>query len=227
MKCAHNARYNKPEWIGKKFCRLTVEGCHLVKTPKGKQWYWDCVCDCGNKVSVVPGNVVAGHTTSCGCSREEKRKMINTKHGESHTRLYIIWQRMNGRCDLNRANKIAYARRYSLRGIRVCDEWKNYEAFATWARANGYNDNLSIERIDNDGNYCPENCTWIERGKQARNRGTTFHVIYNGRDMSLAEACEIANMPYKQVFARIKYMGWSVDEALNIPMRSGKIHAHS
>ena len=214
-KPAKNAKYNNPDFIGKKFGRLTVlEITHIVDG-KYKRWMWTCRCDCG-KIGTYRGEYVfRGHTSSCGCASKDNKP--NLKHGESKTRLHTIWVRMIQRCDPSKTY-MAFLDRYALRGIRVCDEWHDYETFAAWARENGYNDTLSIERIDNNGNYCPENCKWIERGKQARNRGTTLYVNYQGRDMSLAEACEIAGMPYKQVFSRIKYMGWPVEKALSIPM---------
>ena len=131
-------------------------------------------------------------------------------HGESHTRLHNIWCDMNKRCKHNP--------QYAGRGIAICDEWKDYEVFAEWARTNGYADNLTIERVDVDGNYCPENCKWIEFAKQARNRTTTKWVEYRGRTMSLAEAAELANLPYKTVHLRIK-KGWSVERALSTPLK--------
>lgn len=135
-------------------------------------------------------------------------------HGESHTRLHNIWCGMNSRCDPNHK----YSARYGKRGIRVCDEWQSYEAFAEWARNNGFKEGLTIERIDVDGNYCPENCAWIPLAKQARNRCTTHWVTYEGKQMSLAEACERAGLPYKQVFWRMARAGWSFEKAISTPM---------
>lgn len=137
-------------------------------------------------------------------------------HGESHTRLHNIWCDMHKRCK--------HHRMYAGRGVKVCDEWAEYENFARWARENGYSETLTIERIDVNGNYCPDNCKWIEFAKQARNRTTTKWVTYKGREMSLSEAAEIAGIPYKQVHARIK-KGWSVDKALSEPIR-GKSALH-
>ena len=131
-------------------------------------------------------------------------------HGESHTRLHNIWCDMNKRCKHNP--------RYAGRGIKVCKEWEDYTVFAKWARENGYADNLTIERIDVGGDYCPNNCKWIELIKQARNRTTTKWVEYQGRKVSLAEASELAGLPYKTVHLRIK-KGWSVERALSEPLR--------
>ena len=135
-------------------------------------------------------------------------------HGESHTNLHNIWCGINNRCDPSHK----HAERYGKRGITICEEWKSYESFAKWARGNGYREGLTIERIDVNGNYEPGNCKWIPHGEQARNRRTTHWVIYNGKEMSLAEACEHAGLPYKQVFWRMARAGWPFEKAISVPM---------
>lgn len=144
---------------------------------------------------------------------KRKSKGIKT-HGESHTKLHDIWCGINNRCDPKHVHSI----RYGKRGIKICEEWQSYEVFAKWARSNGYAENLTIERIDVNGNYCPENCTWIPLEKQARNRRTTHWVEYEGEKMSLAEACERAGLPYKQVFWRMRRAGWTFEKAISTPM---------
>lgn len=131
-------------------------------------------------------------------------------HRESHTRLHNIWCDMRKRC--------RHHPMYAGRGIKVCDEWLEYENFARWARENGYEDSLTIERIDVNGDYCPQNCKWIAFNKQARNRTTTKWVTYMGREMSLAEAAEISGVPYKVVHARLK-KGWSLEKSLSEPLK--------
>lgn len=135
---------------------------------------------------------------------------MSFRHKESHTPLHDKWCGINNRC--------RHHPRYAGRGIKVCEEWSVYENFRDWALANGYKDGLTIERVDVDGDYCPENCKWIPFEKQARNRTTTKWVEYEGRKMSLAEAAELANLPYKEVHLRIK-SGWSVFDALHTPLR--------
>ena len=215
MNCAPNAKYNNPEWIGKKINSLTVLSAVNVKNSCGKQWYWMCKCDCGNVKLMKACYVTSGHSKTCGCGKTYRGAV---KHKEIHERLYTIWSHMIQRCecDTEASKKRDSYKRYCGRGIKVCDEWHNYTTFAKWARDNGYEDDLSIERIDNDGNYCPENCKWIKRSLQARNRGTTLWVEYQGKKMSLAEACEITHTSYKRAFQRIKYMNWPVEEALSI-----------
>lgn len=207
-------KYEKQEWIGKKFGRLTViASVNITHTNGGHQWYWRVKCDCGEERIARPQDLIKGHTKTCGCGRFDYIPP-NKTHDESHTRLHNIWCGMNNRCNPDNTS----ADRYGKRGITICDEWRDYEKFAQWARENGYQDNLTIERKDVNGNYCPENCTWIEFGKQARNRSTTHWVDFQGRRVSLAEACEIANLPYKQIFERIVKRHWPVELALTTPI---------
>ena len=110
---------------------------------------------------------------------------------DNHSRLHKIWCCMKYRCKHDRL--------YAGRGISVCDEWQNYKPFAEWARSHGYEDDLTIERIDVNGNYCPQNCTWIPKEKQARNRTTTRIVEYRGIEMSLAEAAELAGVSMEEL----------------------------
>ena len=153
---------------------------------------------------------------------KQSGKHVPVVHGRSHTRLHDIWCGMNNRC--NPDNKSS--QRYGRRGIRVCEEWADYMVFEKWALEHGYAEDLTIDRIDVNGNYCPDNCRWIPLAEQARNRRTTFEVFYQGRNMSLAEAAELAGLPYKQVHHRIKRAGWSVEKALSEPIRSGKSDLH-
>lgn len=212
-KPAWNMKYGSNRWIGERFNRLVVRSISNEMDGKYSRWMWTCECDCGAVAKIRADYVASGHSKSCGCAKSDNKPLF--VHGESGTRLHMIWNDMRRRCFKNDA----YSARYRDRGITVCDEWLDYKNFARWARENGYNDTLTIERIDNDGNYCPDNCKWIERKFQARNRGTTHWVEWGGRKMSLAEACEIEGMPYKQVFARIKYCGWPLDKALTTPIQ--------
>ena len=209
------SKYNDPKWIGQKFGRLTVvEPIRKCANGRSTQWFWKVKCDCGTEKIVRPREIVVGKTVSCSCYRFTEKPCPTKTHGESHTRLHNIWMGMLKRCDPKKRD----SERYGKRSISVCEEWKDYIAFASWARSHGYNDELTIERINVNGNYEPSNCTWILMEKQARNRRTTHWVEYKGRRMSLAEASELAGLPYKEVFYRIVHGKWNVDEALSVPL---------
>lgn len=216
---AHNAIYNNPDFIGQRFGRLTVIGIEHNDNKKQPRWIWRCKCDCGNETHVRADYVYHKHSASCGCAVHDNKP--NLKHGESKTRLYHIWKSIHSRCSpvKNKCNAQCHYR-YGGRGIRVCEEWDDYENFARWARENGYREDLTIERINNDGNYCPENCRWASVREQTWNRRTTRYVTYQGRNMALAEACKIANAPYKTVFSRIEYQGWSFEKAISTPINA-------
>lgn len=137
---------------------------------------WFCRCDCGNEFTTRARSLRSGETRSCGCTKLEKliagSKKVNTKHGAAphrgYTKLYNTWLRMKGRCNRPTADNYKY---YGGRGISVCDEWQHdFASFRDWAQTHGYQGGLSIDRIDVNGNYCPENCRWITMADQQRNK---------------------------------------------------------
>lgn len=155
--------------IGQKFGRLTV--IEHVKFVNGKRFSgWKCKCDCGNITFQHTHQLKHGLVKSCGCYSKDRLHNIHIaeKHGCSNTRLYITWRNMRDRCH-NKKNK-RYSS-YGGRGIRVCEEWNSsFSKFKEWALSNGYTDELTIDRIDVDGNYCPENCRFVTRAENNRNR---------------------------------------------------------
>lgn len=150
---------------GQRFGDLTVVSLYSRCSRKeNRQTRWLCKCDCGKEVVVQNGNLVTGNTKSCGCLRFKSQGA----YVPNKNRVYNSWHAMKARCYSPCNNRY---RLYGGRGIRVCDEWKNsFEAFREWALSNGYAENLTIDRIDPDGDYCPDNCRWIPPEMQSSTR---------------------------------------------------------
>ena len=173
--------------VGQKFGRLTVveiaghDKLHVT---------WKCLCDCGAEKVLRGDHLKNGRILSCGCLHNEMSVQLGrnrAKHGMSRTRLYKTWLGMRARCD--GAGSEQDKKHYHDRGIRVCDDWNgSFETFRDWALSNGYQDALSIDRINNDGNYCPDNCRWTSRITQNNNKSNNRIVTINGQSMTIAEA---------------------------------------
>jgi len=195
---------------GQRFGRLVVLGIasYDEKTYTKK---WLCRCDCGKKIEVSGGNLRSGHSKSCGCLRRDICIKASTAHGKSRTRLYSIWIGMRKRCkDKNQKNY----RLYGGRGIKVCDEWeKNFTVFETWALNNGYAENLSIDRIDSNGNYEPSNCRWATDEVQSNNTRTNHIITFDGETHTVAEWARIKSLKPNVIYNRL-FMGWKPEDAI-------------
>lgn len=145
-----------------------------------------------------------------------------TTHGKTHSRLYKIWKTMKQR--VSNPNTINYSL-YGGKGVSVCDEWsRSFEAFFTWAILNGYEADLSIDRVDSNGNYCPENCRWVNMKIQQNNRSNNHIITFNGESLTLSMWAERIGLNPKTLSRRIVDKGWSIERALTTPLQTNKSH---
>lgn len=193
---------------GRRFGRLTVIRKTDQRGPDGGIIY-ECLCDCGN-TCFVWGNKLTrkGHSAkrSCGCLHDE----THHPHGCSKTTLFHKWTGMNDRCYNRNARQYPD---YGGRGITVCDEWRNdFSCFLSWALSSGYQEGLSIDRIDVNGNYCPDNCRWITMSEQQKNKRNVKLITYCGETHTLPEWADILGIKYGTLWERI-HDGMSVEDA--------------
>lgn len=193
---------------GQRFGKLTV----IERTQStNKNAKWICECECGKIVSVFGADLRSGKTKSCGCLFSEQLARRNYKHGLSKCKLVDVWRGMKNRCC--NPNNEAYDN-YGGRGITICDEWINdFESFYNWSISNGYSDNLSIDRIDNDKGYSPDNCRWATRKEQANNKRTNRRIYYKGVTLTAREWENATGINSHTIIKRLE-MGWDVEKAL-------------
>lgn len=185
---------NDPKWVGQKFGKLTVTGAVW----NGRRWLWECVCDCGGSSVAYPNQVIHGKTKTCGCGRSVTFREMHYKHGGAGTKLHSIWKGMRKRCGHNSSSK-----HYGDRGISVCDEWGDFAVFKEWAISHGYEDGLTIERKNVDGDYCPENCEWIPSVEQPMNTRRNIVVEHGGRRAPVSVWCDELGLKRSTVYWRI------------------------
>lgn len=198
---------------GRTFGRLTVvsRGIEYIDAVGSKRFKWKCLCECGNTIYVRPDHLKRGAVLSCGCLHKETAKargLANIKHSGARrtasyneTRLYKIWAGMKQRCQ-SPANS-SYPN-YGGRGIKVTKEWEQFIPFQKWAMSHGYNNNLSIDRVDCNGNYEPENCRWADKQTQANNTRSNRYIEVNGVAHTLAEWSRISGIKAGTISRRIK-----------------------
>lgn len=197
---------------GKTFGRWTVSKLsHQV----GKVLYWSCVCECGTERAVFGADLKRGGSKSCGCLMRELRSVRSTKHGMAHHPAYTSWQGADQRCNNPKSDGYYL---YGGRGIKLCDRWKSdFAAFwedmgPTWVKG------ASLDRIDPDGDYCPENCRWATPKGQANNRRDNRIIETLDGPMTVTQAAEMVGLNPKTVHSRIRY-GWNDHELLAPPRR--------
>ena len=209
--------------IGQKFGMLTVVS--LVGKDKRGNKLWGCVCDCGNvkKHPVRASELKRGTTRSCGCIMHETNKRKNATHGMTGTRIHSEYKYMMNRCYCKSSHSWD---NYGGRGISVCDEWKgNFLAFYQWAMENGYSDELSLDRIDVNKGYSPENCRWATAKQQSNNKRTNVFVTCNGVTHTISEWADISGIGKSTILGRIK-RGWPTEELFIPALEKGKTHGN-
>lgn len=204
MKHAHNFK----DLSGMRFGRLMV--VQEATRTHDLDWTWDCICDCGNRVTVRGKALKAGSTVSCGCYHDECARMGT--HKQTKTRLYGIWKAMRERCNCTTSSNYA---NYGGRGIAICGEWNDFCSFRTWAEATGYSDDLSIDRIDVNGDYCPQNCRWATFVEQQNNKRTNRLIDYKGKQYTFAQLAKKYEILPTTLRRRLN-AGWSLEDALSI-----------
>lgn len=194
---------------GQKFGKLTV--LELIERTKGHGKY-KCLCECGKETVTISTNLKQGKTKSCGCGEVQNRKNNwekITTHGLSEHPLYVTWNGMKARCYNPNSEKFPI---YGGRGIIICDEWEeDFKAFYDWSIANGWQEGLTIDRIDNDGIYEPSNCRMADDETQANNKSTSVYINYNGEKKTIAQWAKHFNMPQYLIGQRLR-RNWPVEK---------------
>lgn len=191
---------------GHRFGNLIV--IERVENDKNGMPRWKCLCDCGKTVIKYGHTLRNGTTTSCGCKTNDNISNSKKTHGLSKHPLHSVWANMKDRC-LNKNNH-AYSC-YGGRGITICDEWMDFVTFFNWAIKNGYQSGLSIDRIDVNGNYCPDNCRWATDKEQANNQRNNHIIEYNGQKHNVKQWAEIFGVTYNSIYDKLR-KGLSAEE---------------
>ena len=189
---------------GQKFGWLTVIKYAYTKK---KAAYWLCKCDCGNETIITANSILSNKTKSCGCLRKD----LLTKHSYSNSNLYTTWANMKQRCYNPKTPEYKY---YGERNIKVCKNWlESFTNFYEWAISNGYKEDLSIDRINVNGNYEPSNCRWATPKQQARNTRYNKIITYNNETHNLSEWAEIVGINPITLGTRLR-RNWTIERAL-------------
>jgi len=208
---------------GQKFNRLTaIKFSHR----KGRVYYWEFLCDCGNKITIAKSDILNGHTKSCGCFRKENSSSMHTTHGMTKTRFYNIWQSMIQRC--NDSTAISYPR-YGGRGIKICRKWLDfqnfkddmYESYIKHSKKFGEK-NTTIDRVNNRDDYKSSNCRWATPFTQSRNKRNNRMITFKGKTQCLTDWAIEYDLQRKTLHNRLYYYGWTIERALTAPPVIGR-----
>ena len=201
--------------IGDKFGMLTV----IDRLPKriyksSSKRMWLCRCECGKTKAVQENNLRSGRSRSCGCASAKSHIGLRKKNARSRERLYRIWVSMCHRCRRENGKTAKW-----YKGVTVCDEWKDFNVFFKWAINNGYHPSLSIDRIDGNKGYSPDNCRWATAMEQANNIRTNIHLTLNGTTHTIPEWSRLLKVSPRALYLR-HYSGWSDEKILTTPVKS-------
>lgn len=204
----------KEELIGKKFGRITILSIEKNKKKNDNHLMARGRCDCGNETYQRLTLLINNKVKSCGCLSKEKTKKRNTVHGYYGTRLYNIW---NGMLTRTKYKGKKEKKRYWGRGIKVCKDWESFKNFKKWSLNNGYSDKLTIDRIDNDGNYEPNNCRWTSNEVQSYNKSNTKYFLYKDKKVTFGFLHKLSGINKQCLRARLKVL--TVEEAISTPIK--------
>lgn len=204
------------DMTGQTYGRLTV--LRMAASKDGRAM-WECVCTCGRHTITSGYALRSGMAKSCTCLQKDKARARLKTHGMSDTNLYHTWVNMRKRCESKSSQDYQH---YGGRGISVCTEWHDPIVFISWALSSGYKNGLTIDRIDNDGNYCPSNCRWVNRKMQARNTRRNNLLTYKGETHCVMEWACITGIPESTIRCRVYRYGWDVGRALTTPPGRGR-----
>lgn len=196
---------------GRRFGRLLVLS---IGARRKNGYLWFCQCDCGSTASVLSGRLLSGKTQSCGCLRRERASRARFIHGKTNSTTYNTWHGMKTRCHNPASSGFRY---YGGRGIRVCDRWRN--SFQNFLADMGEcPDGRSLDRIDNDKGYSPENCRWATRREQAVNARSNVNLLFNGESLCVSEWARRMGCKVATIYQRLR-RNWPIERILAAPVR--------
>lgn len=185
--------------LGKTFGGLTVIAEYAKRDG---QCTWICKCECGTITQPIGGyDLRNGRQVSCGCKKRDGKNSPLYKHGGKGTKLYEVFKTMHRRCEAKTSTRYSY---YGNRGISVCPEWSDFAVFREWALSNGYVEGLTLDRIDNNGNYEPSNCRWVTMKEQSNNRRNSVFVEIDGQTLTIAQWSDMTGIPYETIYCRYR-----------------------
>ena len=193
--------------LGDKHNKLTA--IRFIRRGKDSHQYWLFKCDCGNEKVIRKYGVVSGHAKSCGCLQKETASKLRKTHGMTNTKIYYIWWAMYERCYRKKNNNYKH---YGARGIKVCKKWYKFENF--YEDMGDIPKGKTLDRIDNNSNYCPNNCRWATRKEQQNNTSRNHFITYKGETKTMAQWADKFGIQYNIFRSRI-YIGWDIARALN------------